>query len=76
MHREQMITCLAVLAVLFAVTFWNPGKLSAHCDGMDGPVVKAARKALETGNVNAALIWVQKKDEDEVRKAFERTLVS
>ena len=74
MHRERVITYLAGLAVLFAVGFWVPGKLSAHCDGMDGPVVKAARTAIETGNVNAVLIWVQKKDEDEVRKAFKKTL--
>jgi hypothetical protein len=41
---------------------------------MDGPVVKPAQKALETGNVNLVLIWVQKKDEPEIRKAFEKTL--
>lgn len=31
----------------------------AHCDGLDGPVVQAARHALETGNANNALIWVK-----------------
>jgi hypothetical protein len=41
---------------------------------MDGPVVKAAMKALETGNVNLVLIWVQKKDEADLKKAFEKTL--
>ncbi len=46
----------------------------AHCDGVDGPVVKAAMQALETGNINAVLIWVQKKDEAEVRNAFEKTM--
>jgi len=46
----------------------------AHCDTMDGPVVKAAQKALEKGDVNLVLIWVQKKDEAEIKKAFERTL--
>jgi hypothetical protein len=44
-----------------------------HCDGMDGPVVKAAQKALATGQVNFVLIWVQDKDEAEVRKAFVKT---
>lgn len=73
MHRERVITYLAGLAVLFAIGSCVPGKLSAHCDGMDGPVVKAARTATETNNVNAILIWVQKKDEDEVRKAFKKT---
>jgi hypothetical protein len=41
---------------------------------MDGPVVTAAKKALEMGNVNLVLIWVQKKDEGEIRKAFQKTL--
>ena len=45
-----------------------------HCDGMDGPVVMAAQKALDAGNVNFILIWVQKKDEAEIRKAFDATL--
>ena len=47
---------------------------SAHCDGLDGPVVKAATKALRTGNVNLVLIWVQEKDEAEVRTAFQHAL--
>ena len=47
-----------------------PSGLYAHCDGLDGPVVTAARKALETGNVNLILIWVQKDDEAAIRKAF------
>ena len=29
-----------------------------HCDTMDGPVVTAARKALEAQNVNLALAYV------------------
>jgi hypothetical protein len=41
---------------------------------MDGPVVIAAKKALETGDVNLVLIWVQKKDEGEIKKAFQKTL--
>jgi hypothetical protein len=48
--------------------------VSAHCDTMGGPVVKAAQKALETGNINLILIWVQQKDEAGIRKAFEKTL--
>jgi len=40
---------------------------------MDGPVVKAAQTALAAGDVNLVLIWVQKKDEAEIRKAFDQT---
>ena len=50
--------------------FWLVG----HCDGMDGPVVTLARKALEAGNVNLVLPWVQSKDEGQIRHAFEHTV--
>lgn len=62
------------LVTWFAVALILPVRLGAHCDGMDGPVVKSAQKALETGNVNLILIWIQKKDEAEVRKSFEKAL--
>jgi hypothetical protein len=41
---------------------------------MDGPVVKAAQKAMAEGNVNLILIWVQKDDEEQLKQAFEKTL--
>jgi hypothetical protein len=41
---------------------------------MDGPVVKAAQKALATGNANLVLIWVQKKDEAQIKERFRQTL--
>jgi len=48
--------------------------MAPHCDTMDGPLVKAARRALESGNVNLVLPWVSKEGEGEVREAFERAL--
>jgi hypothetical protein len=47
---------------------------AAHCDTLDGPVVAAARKALDTGNVNLVLVWVQKKDDAEIRRHFDKTM--
>jgi hypothetical protein len=41
---------------------------------LDGPVVQAARVALETANLDPVLIWVQQENEPEVRAAFEQTL--
>lgn len=46
----------------------------SHCDTLNGPVIADARKALDTGSVNLVLIWVQQKDEGEIRKAFQETL--
>ena len=51
---------------------WSAGA-QAHCDTLDGPVVSAARKALDSGNVNLVLVWVQKGDESAIRKAFDKT---
>ncbi|KAF5053606.1 hypothetical protein DSECCO2_396750 [anaerobic digester metagenome] len=45
-----------------------------HCDTRDGPVVKAAIKALDTENVNLILIWVQKAAEKELKESFDKTL--
>jgi len=61
--------------VVLGLLVLAPSRALAHCDGMDGPVVKAAQKALDTGNVNLVLIWVQKADEVEVRKAFDQTII-
>ncbi len=63
-----------IIFLCFSVMLFIPAYVFAHCDGMDGPVVKAAWKALETGNVNLVLIWVQKQDEESIKEAFEKTL--
>lgn len=64
---------LILFVMVFVILFMPSGAL-AHCDGLDGPVVKAARQALETGNVNLILIWVQKQDEAAIREVFQKTL--
>lgn len=50
--------------------------MSPHCDTMDGPVVKAAKMALKTENVNLILSWVPKKAETELKKTFEKALLA
>lgn len=45
-----------------------------HCDGMDGPVVTLAQKALDSGNVNLVLPWVREEDEAEIRRAFDHAM--
>jgi hypothetical protein len=42
----------------------------AHCDTMDGPVIKDAKIAIEKNNVNYVLKWIQPQNEDELRDAF------
>jgi hypothetical protein len=65
-RRALIATCVST-ALFGAAT-----PAMAHCDTLDGPVVAAARKALNAGNVNLVLVWVQRKDEGEIRNAFTR----
>ncbi len=48
--------------------------MAPHCDTMDGPVVTACKKALETGNVNYVLPFAPKKAEVEIKHAFNKTI--
>ncbi|MGB9276920.1 MAG: DUF6448 family protein [Terrimicrobiaceae bacterium] len=59
-------TLLGIIAIAIAPL----PRASAHCDGFDGPVVPAARKALETGDINLP-VWVQKSDEAEIKRTFD-----
>jgi hypothetical protein len=67
------VTLVAVLLVL-AMGFLAGAPAFAHCDGLDGPVVGAARTALQTSNINHVLIWVRPQDADEIKRAFQETL--
>jgi hypothetical protein len=69
---------VTIAAPIAALALWMlcamPATASAHCDSLDGPVVKAAQQALDTRDVSAVLIWVGAGDEAEIRAAFEQTL--
>jgi len=60
------------LTVAFSIIMMGAGLVFAHCDTMDGPIIKTAQKALETGDVNLVLMWIQKKDEAELKEAFQK----
>lgn len=45
-----------------------------HCDSMDGPVVKAAIKALDEKNVNIILPYVPKDNENEVLDVYNKVI--
>jgi hypothetical protein len=69
--RHYLITIVALFLIIIIL---YPAVALAHCDGIDGPVVLAAKEALKTGDVNLILIWVQKNDESEIRQVFNHTL--
>jgi Family of unknown function (DUF6448) len=71
-HPFRAVTILLFLAA--ALGF--PQSATAHCDTVDGPVVAAARVALEKGDVTPVLMWVHLEDEEEIRAAFALTIAA
>lgn len=73
--RKSFRSCLigSIAALSLALAYQQAAW--AHCDGVDGPVVTDAKAALEAEDVTAVLKWVPSKDEQEVKDAFEQTLV-
>ena len=65
---------LSVFAVFFLSLLAIPVPGFAHCDTLDGPVVMAAKQALEKGDVTPVLKWVKKEQEGEIREAFQKTM--
>jgi len=72
MDRKPLRRSLLSVCLL-AAAYGAAPPAAAHCDTLDGPVVAAARNALNTGNVNLVLVWVQKKDDAAIRNAFDKT---
>ena len=62
------------LSIIIAVLLLFPAVARGHCDSLDGPVVKAAERALETRDVARAFVWIPAEDETEVRAAFDKAL--
>jgi hypothetical protein len=66
---------LVVVASLFGLgLIATPSRARAHCDTLDGPVVAAARVALEKRDVTPVLSWVKKGDEAEITSAFKKAV--
>lgn len=63
---------LAILTALLMLL--STGITLAHCDTMEGPVIKDAKLALDVNNINYALKWIRETDEAELREAFALTM--
>src|SRR5690606_23068153 len=74
MSRGTVRRAAAVVAILAAGSLISAAPAAAHCDGLDGPVVEAARRSLESGDVRYALVWVRAEDEAEIRHAFDHAM--
>lgn len=65
---------LGVIVLLGVAFILFPRWANAHCDTLDGPVVKEARVALDKGDVTSVLKWVKPEYEQEIRATFEKTV--
>ena len=69
-----MSRLFAVAMIVVAGLGLQPSLVFAHCDALDGPVVHAARTALEKNDVDVVLRWVTRDQEAGVRAAFSQTV--
>lgn len=73
--RANSITLVSFgLVTAILAWFFAPQTGHAHCDTLDGPVVMAARTALDKGDISPVLKWVREQDEGEINKAFQKAL--
>lgn len=58
---------------LLVIFFLSAQNIFAHCDSYDGPVIKEAKEALASNNVNPVLKWVSVADEPAIIALFKKT---
>ena len=68
-RNSAILVAISALVAVFA-----PSTALGHCDALDGPVVTAARAALEKKDVAPVLKWIGPESEPELRAAFDRVL--
>jgi Family of unknown function (DUF6448) len=68
--NSNSATTTILLAATLAAGMLAARPAAAHCDTLDGPVVRDARAAFAKGDVTPVLKWVQPGDEAEIRAAF------
>ena len=71
--RKQTVRTLMASALVGA-GLMLPQSARSHCDTLSGPVVQAAKVALEKMDVTPVLMWVKPDGEAEVKAAFAKTL--
>lgn len=70
MNLRQKLWILASVSLWLVIT----PQVRAHCDSMDGPVIKDAQAALATKDVSKVLKWVLPKHEQEIKELFQEVM--
>lgn len=73
--KIDFLGIMALIGLFLSIYSLGSNIAYAHCDTLDGPVVKDARRALENGDVTPALKWVKEEQEGEVQSAFNKALI-
>ena len=71
MRRIVLFECLLLMFMMGSL---GMSKVYAHCDTLEGPVIKEAMAALESGDITLVLKWITKEREAEVKAAFDKAL--
>jgi hypothetical protein len=69
--KKRLSMGLMVSALFTLIIFAASQSVYAHCDTLDGPVVKEARVALDNGDITPLFKWLRPSDENVIRDAFE-----
>jgi len=72
--RKRKSGILIIPLMILSLLILSANVTFAHCDTMDGPVIKDAKIAIEKININYAFKWIQPQDENELRNAFLLTM--
>jgi hypothetical protein len=73
-HMSCSFLSAFVASCFISVLLFVPVTVSAHCDTYAGPVITAAKQALEKGDVTPLLKWVKKADEEQIKTVFKKAL--
>ncbi|MFN8211700.1 MAG: DUF6448 family protein [Bacteroidales bacterium] len=73
-NRRASLQRLLAPSFILLILIFSTNVSFAHCDTMDGPLIKDAKIALNTNNVNYVLKWVQPENENEIKEVFSLTM--
>ena len=74
MVMNTLRSCISLAAAAIVALIASTQSVAAHCDTLNGPVVSAARVALQQGSVPLVFKWGKQAAEAEVREAVQRTM--
>lgn len=72
--RARIIRLTGITIAAGALALAASQQVFAHCDTLDGPVIRDARRALDKRSVTPVLKWVGPADEATVKRDFESAI--